>query len=332
MTEIMSQQAAWQWYTTTAPIRGCNYLPRTAVNVTEMWQCETYDPTTIGQELAWAEAAGYNGLRVFLQYLVWRDDPAGLVARLDQFLEVASNHGMRTTLVPFCDCSFSGREPYLGPQDAPMPGIHNSGWVPSPGLGRVTDRSAWPDLECYAKDLVRRFGQDDRVLIWDLYNEPGNSGMGEKSLPLVEAAFTWAREVNPAQPLTVGLWNDLTGPMSRRLAELSDIVSFHAYGDPQDVEAKIEVCRTYGRPLLCTEWLRRQVGNTFAAILPLFVQYKVGWYHWGLVAGKTQTYMPWGSKPGDPMPDVWQHDVFYPDGRPYDASEIQLVRTFTFRE
>jgi hypothetical protein len=326
---MMTLERAWHWHTQTIPLRGCNYLPRTAVNVTEMWQEETYDPATIDQELGWAQAAGYNSLRVFVQYLVWRDDPAGLLARLDHFLDIATNHGMRTMWVPFCDCSFSGREPYLGPQDAPIEGVHNSGWVPSPGLGRVTDRDAWPDLKRYIQDLVGRYGQDKRVLVWDLYNEPGNSNMGERSLPLVEATFQWAREADPAQPLTVGLWTDLKGQMSRRLAELSDVVSFHAYGDPQEVESTIEACQSYDRPLLCTEWLRRQAGNTFATILPLFRQHKIGWYHWGLVAGKTQTYMPWGSKPGDPMPAVWQHDVLHPNGRPYDESDIELVRGFT---
>jgi hypothetical protein len=294
-----------------------------------MWQRETYDPAAIDQELAWAAAAGYNSLRVFTQYLVWRDDRAGLLARVDHFLEIASGHGMRAMLVPFCDCSFSGREPYLGSQDPPLSGVHNSGWVPSPGLARVTDRSAWPDLKRYVQDLVGRYGRDERVLAWDLYNEPGNSDMGKKSLPLVEAAFCWAREAGPTQPLTVGLWNDFEGTMSRRLAELSDVISFHAYGDPRDVEAKIDVCRSYGRPLLCTEWLRRQVGNTFGAILPLFRRHRVGWYHWGLVAGKTQTYLPWGAQPGDPPPEVWQHDVFHPDGRPYDPRELEQVREFT---
>ena len=330
MPQTITPEAARQWHTHAGPIRGCNYLPRTAVNVTEMWQEETYDPATIDQELGWAEAAGYNSLRVFIQYLVWRDDPAGLLARLDRFLELAAGHGMRTMWVPFCDCSFSGREPYLGPQDAPIEGVHNSGWVPSPGLERVTDRSAWPDLRRYIQDLVGRYGQDERVLVWDLYNEPGNSNMGEQSLPLVEATFAWARKAGPMQPLTVGLWADFQGHMSRRLAELSDVVSFHAYGDTHDVQSTIEVCRSYGHPLLCTEWLRRQAGNTFASILPLFRRYQVGWYHWGLVAGKTQTYMPWGSRRGDPMPAVWQHDVFHPDGRPYNPHELDLVRAFTF--
>jgi hypothetical protein len=194
----------------------------------------------------------------------------------------------------------------------------------------VTDRSVWHDLEKYVKDIVGAFGNDRRVLIWDLYNEPGNSDMGEKSLPLSEAAFTWARGTNPSQPLTIGAWADFHSPMSKRLMELSDIISFHAYDDVNGVESKIEICQSFGKPLICTEWLRRQAGNTFAQILPIFAEYHIGWYHWGLVAGKTQTYMPWGSKEGDAMPTVWQHDVFYADGEPYDQQEIELIRKFEF--
>ena len=332
MKEKMTRAAAWEWFAQVGPIRGCNYLPRTAVNVTEMWQEETFDPGTIDQELGWAERAGYNGLRVFLPYLVWQDDPDGLKGRLDQFLDIAHDHGMGTMLVPFCDCSFAGKEPYVGPQDDPIPGIHNSGWVPSPRLQRVTDRTAWPDLERYIKDLVGSFADDRRVLIWDLYNEPGNSGMGDRSLPLTEATFQWAREAHPSQPLTIGLWDDFQGRMSRRLAELSDVLSFHAYDDADGVEWKIEICSSYGRPLICTEWLRRQVGNTFAAVLPLFSRHRIGWVHWGLVAGRTQTYMHWGSKRGDPVPTVWQHDVFHPDGSPYDPDELALVSAFAFVE
>ena len=86
----------------------------------------------------------------------------------------------------------------------------------------------------------------------------------------------------------------------------------------------------FGRPLVCTEWLHRPNGNTFQGVLPAFAEHRVGWYHWGLVAGRSQTYMPWGSDPGDPEPDAWQHDVFRPDGTPYDPAELQLVRDFPF--
>jgi hypothetical protein len=194
----------------------------------------------------------------------------------------------------------------------------------------VTNKAVWPDLEKYVKDIVGSFGKDERILIWDLYNEPGNSRMGEKSLPLAEAAFAWARATNPSQPLTIGAWTRFEGKMSKRLMELSDIVSFHGYDGVEGIKSKLKICEKYRRPVICTECLRRQVGNTFDAILPVFAEHNVGWYNWGLVAGRTQTYMHWGSKKGDPMPKVWQHDIFHSDGKPYDDKEIELIRNFRF--
>jgi len=327
-----SKDKAWQWYRKVSPLRGCNYLPRTAVNMTEMWQADTFDPRTIDEELGWAEKAGYNSVRIYLQYLVWNDDPERLKKRLDEFLTIADKHGISSMLILFCDCAFSGKEPYLGKQDEPIPGVHNSGWVPSPGLKRVADKSVWPDLEKYVKDIVGSFGKDERVLMWDLYNEPGNSRMGEKSLPLAEAAFRWARATNPSQPLTTGAWAGFQSRMSKRLMELSDIVSFHGYDRVGGIRGKLKICQEYGRPVICTEWLRRGVGNTFYAVLPIFAEHNTGWYNWGLVAGRTQTYMPWGSKRGDPMPKIWQHDIFHPDGTPYDTKEIELIRRFKFAD
>ena len=127
----------------------------------------------------------------------------------------------------------------------------------------------------------------------------------------------------PEQPLTIGVWVDFRSRMSVRIAELSDVVSFHAYDAPNGVREKVGLCAEYSRPLICTEWLHRQSGNTFDAILPIFTAHRVGWYHWGLVAGRTQTYMHWGSEPGDPVPEIWQHDVFHKDGRPYDPRELE---------
>ncbi len=227
-----STEKAWKWYTSLRPIRGCNYLPRTAVNDTEMWQSETFDPKTIDQELGWAEETGYNSLRVFLQYLVWEHDPDAFKKRIDEFLAIANKHGLTVTFVLFDDCAFAGREPYLGKQEDPVPGVHNSGWVPSPGHNRVIDKRYWPKLNGYVTDLVGSYGGDPRVLAWDLYNEPANSGTNQESMPLVEAAFNWARLARPLQPLTVGVleWDS---SMSELIMKLSDIVSFHCVRPPR---------------------------------------------------------------------------------------------------
>lgn len=325
-----SAEKARSWYKKVGQIRGCNYLPRTAVNSTEMWQADTFDPKTIDEELDWAASAGFNSLRVFLQYIVWLDNPEGLKKRIDQFLNLADKHGFSTMFILFDDCAFSGKQPYLGKQDDPVPGVHNSGWTPSPGFALVEDRKRWPQLEQYVKDVIGTFGTDERVVVWDLYNEPGNSDMGEKSLPLVEATFRWAREVDPTQPLTTGIWSEPKSTMSMRIVELSDVSSFHGYDRPDsgELRTKIAVCRADGRPVLCTEWLHRQSGNTFENILPLFAEENIGWYIWGCVAGKTQTYMHWGSEKGTAVPKVWQHDMFHPDGTPYDPEELELIKRF----
>ncbi len=320
------------WYAEIDPIRGCNYLPRSAINSTEMWQARTFDPQTIEQELGWARRAGYNSVRVFLQFLVWQEDPDGLKLRLEQFLAIASGHEISTAPILFDDCAFAGKEPYLGQQDDPVPGVHNSGWTPSPGPSLVMDRSSWQELASYVRDVVGSLGSDERILFWDLYNEPGNSRMGEQSRPLMEEAFNWARQAGPEQPLTVAVWRD--GPsyscsMSKKMLALSDVISFHCYGQKKMEEA-IARCRSYGRPVICSEWLRRTTGNTVADTLPLFAREQVGWYNWGLVAGRTHTYLDWRSKAGDPVPTTWQHDIFHADGTAYDASEIEMIQQFAF--
>ena len=330
MTEQWTPEKANSWYASIDPIVGCNYLPRTAVNSTEMWQAESFDPNTMAEELGWAQAAGFNAVRVFHQYLVWQSDPAGLKSRIDQFLDIASSRGIKAMFILFDDCAFAGKEPYLGPQDDPVPYVHNSGWTPSPGLTRVADRTVWPELKDYVLDIVSTFADDERVQVWDLYNEPGNSDLGETSLPLVEAAFAWAREAGAQQPLTTSIFRlHDEYEMEERILELSDVTSFHHYGET-GVEAVIQRCQAYGRPVLCTEWLRRVVGQTVELILPIFARERIGWYNWGLVAGRTQTYLDWRRELNTPDSVTWQHDIFCDDGEPYDDEELRLIRSFSF--
>jgi len=321
---------AWAWYSCRPWLVGCNFLPSTAVNDVEMWQKATFDAATIDRELGWARQLGFNTVRVFLNYVVWQNDVAGLKTRFAEFLKIADRHGISVMPILLDDCNFAGRVAAAGKQSDPVPGVHNSQWVSSPPLAMVTDRSAWPALEQYVKDVVKAFGQDRRIVVWDLYNEPGN-GMGDKSRPLMEAAFAWAREAKPSQPLTTGAWADFTSPFSRRMMELSDIVSFHGYDPPAEIEAKLKICAAHGRPVLCTEWLVRRGGNSVERLLPLFRDRKIGCWNWGLVAGRTQTYFPWGSPQGAPEPQQWQHDILRADGRPFSAREVQFIKVITGR-
>jgi hypothetical protein len=176
--------------------------------------------------------------------------------------------------------------------------------------------------------LIGRFRSDQRVLAWDVYNEPGNTNMGDKSLPLLQSVFVWARQAAPTQPLTAGFWSPKLKDLNEVMFGQSDVISFHLYAGPGATKRKIAELQKRGKPLLCTEWLNRPMGSTFGDILPIFRQNRVGSMFWGLVNGKTQTNYHWGSKAGDPPPRVWQHDIFHGDLTPYDQNEIDLLKKY----
>lgn len=320
-------QQAWDWYNAQPWLLGCNFIPSTAINQLEMWQAETFDPATIERELGWAAGLGFNTARVFLHDLLWDglgSDRAGFLTRLDQFLTICQARRIRPLLVFFDDCW--NQHPQPGKQPAPRPGIHNSGWVQSPGSAVVSDPAGWGRLEGYVQGVLASFGRDRRILAWDLYNEPGNNQLGEASLPLLQAIFTWARAAGPEQPLTVGTWYDNAALNEFTLAA-SDFISFHDYRDsPEALRVKIAGLKALGRPLVCTEYMARQTGSLFQLYLPVLKEEGVGAYNWGLVSGKTQTIYPWGSLGGEPEPSPWFHDIFRADGSPYDPVEVEAIQ------
>jgi hypothetical protein len=320
-----TQSEAEAWFDRQPWLVGSNFIPSTAINQLEMWQAETFDAPTLERELAWAAGLGMNTVRVFLHDLAWTVDQAGFKARLESFLRIAAGHEIRPMVVIFDDCWNANPKP--GPQPALIPGVHNSGWLQSPGITSVNDPATWERLEGYVRDVVGSFGQDRRILMWDLYNEPGNSNQGERSLPLLCKAFEWARETAPCQPLTAGLWFD-NDSLNAFLLEASDVVTFHNYSNAAHLAAQIGDLRRYGRPLCCTEWLLRGQSEV-ATCLPVFAEQRVGCYNWGLVSGKTQTIYPWGAPQGGPEPDVWFHDLLRSDGSPYVSDEARLFRELT---
>jgi len=324
MTRWTAEQAN-AWYAAQPWLVGCNFIPSNAINQLEMWQAETFDPATLDRELAWAESLGFNTLRVYLHDVAYAVDPEGFLSRIDRFLDLAGSHGIRPALVIFDDCW--NPDPKPGPQPAPRPGIHNSGWVQSPGLRVVNDPSLWTGLDVYVQGVIGAFAHDDRVLFWDLYNEPGNNKQGAHSLPLLKQAFLWARTASPSQPLTAGLWFD-NDELNAFQLEASDIITFHNYNDAEDLQAQIDSLRLHGRPLICTEWLRRGHSEV-AECLPVFYKERVGCINWGLVSGRTQTIFAWNTPTDGAEPAVWFHDLFRPDGTPFRQAEIDAFRRFT---
>lgn len=338
-------ERANSWYQGQGWLVGGNYITSTAVNQLEMFQAGTYDPGRIKAELGAARWFGFNTVRVFLHDLLWAQDPRGFSQRLTQFVSIAASNGIKPLFVFFDSCW--DPHPKLGVQRAPTPGVHNSGWVQSPGADRITDPNYRAVLQNYVTGVINLFRNDNRVLGWDLWNEPDNPAAVYRKVErsdkmkvvadLLPQVFTWARSVDPTQPLTSGVWQGSWADPARRSAiasiqlDNSDIISFHSYAEPAGFSARIDELAPLGRPIICTEYLARSQGSTVEGILPIAKQRNVGAYSWGLVAGKTQTYFPWDSwdHPSPAEPKVWFSDLLYPNGRAFRDSEVLTVRKLT---
>ena len=326
------KEKAAEWYRNQDLIIGMNYLPRTASNTTEMWQKNSFDGKTIREELSWAHKFGYNSIRVFLPFVVYQMEREHFLSRIDEFLDIASDFNLKVVFVIFDDCAFSNELPHYGKQSEPKPFVHNSCWTASPGSNYVSDLFHYPELEEYEKAIISRYKDDKRILMWDLYNEPGNNNFGSKSLFLLKKAFDWAREINPIQPLTAGIWSILSGNQKDAFFndaisfELSDVISFHYYTDAEKMEQWLSLVKETGYPVICTEWMARVFFNsTIESVLPLFAREGIGSYHWGFVNGKTQTHIPWGWDEKKGEPTVWFHDVLKADGTAYSIDEMKVV-------
>lgn len=335
------------WYNRQGWLLGCNYAPSSAVNQLEMWEADSFDPATIDRELGWAQSLGFNTIRVFLHHLLWQHDAAGFRERMEIFLSIANNHGIGVMFVLFDGVWNPFPEP--GKREYKI-GVHNSGWLQSPGIEILKDLSRHNELESYVKGVIGHFANDERVHAWDLFNEPCNrntSSYGafepvnkpDLSLALLKKTFAWARDVNPSQPLTSGVWvgewsEKEIKELDRFMLDNSDFITFHNYESPREMERRIRQLKRFERPILCTEYMARNFNNTFESILPIFRKHNVGGYNWGLVAGKTQTNYAWDSwtVSYDGAPDLWFHDIFHADGTPYKKEEVKYLSELTRQE
>lgn len=327
-------EKANKWYAQQIWPVGMNYVVSNAVNQFEMWQPESFDPVTIDKELKMAEELGFNTVRVFLHDMLWEADPTGLKKRIDKFMDIADQHGMKL-IITFFTNGGKYENPKLGKQPDPIQGVHGGGrWVQAPGTAKVNNPETWGVLKKYVQDILTTFKNDDRVLMWCLYNEPENFNQGAQTLPLLRQVFKWAREVNPSQPLSAPIWirpgyKGSTSAMDiiSFLGENCDIMTFHCYYGPEEMETFIKMLKRFNRPMICTEYMGRP-RSTFEEILPILKREKIGAINWGLVNGKMNFHLPWANMTNSD-PKIWFHDIFHTDGTPYSEQEVDFIREMT---
>ena len=347
---VWSKEKAWEWYNSQPWIRGCNFMGSDCANRVDQWQSYGFEDRleTAKREFSAVADLGFNSIRLILQFEVWDKEHDAFMENFDRYLSAAYSYGITAMICFGNDCAVpkeNYKEPELGPQNVDW-GWHGGrrysphGELTGSGYSILDDPDKNARFCEMVSEIVTKYAHDKRICIWDIFNEPGNSKRGNKSLGYMEHFFQIARAAEPEQPLTAGIWRSdlvISGEMTeieRRAAELSDIISFHCYETLPDTVVLLSILENYGRPLVCTEWLLRITGQSVQDIFPLFFSKKIACYNWGFVAGKYQTYEPWNilwekydkGKRDSLDFTKWQHDLLRPNLRPYDPKETELIR------
>ena len=346
-------EQAWEWYNAQPWIRGwCGY-PSNCVNRIAIWQ--EYNHAEVAEQIDYefgiAEELGFNAVRAIIQFEAWCFEHDAFMANLEDYISMADKHGIRVMLCLGNDCTVpkSRFKPVVfGPQNVDW-GFHSgirqgphTGDYNEPGYCLLDDPEYEGKYYDMVAELAETYGQDDRIQIWDVWNEPGNSNRGMMSAEAMVKFFTILREKKVKQPLTADVWRMSTATeqaseIEKIAIELSDIITFHYYGPYSNMVLLIETLReAYDRPLINNEWLNRLNDNNYKEIFPLFYLERIGSYSWGLMQGYSQTFEPWGGYfrrqdflDGKLDLTKWQHDLYRFNGYPYDPNEIKLIKRFT---
>ncbi len=348
---VWSKEKAWQWYNEQGWIRGSNFMCSESANRIDEWQSLGFEERfeTTKKELKLLKELGFNAIRIILEYIVWEKEHDSFMQNLERYIETANEFGIKCLIVFGNDCMPPNKEEALsrlklGEQTFDI-GYHGGRKVSQHGTFNSVGYSLL-DIPEYAekhyqwvKEIITKYKNDTRVLMWDLFNEPGNSNRKSLSLPHLKKFFEIAREINPIQPLTSGVWSNLKDlnaltEIEKFALDNSDIITYHDYSDFESSIVILKNLKSLSRPIVNTEWLARSMGNTVFNMFPVFYLENVGCFNWGFVAGKYQTYEPWNSvwDNYEKNPDVdfdftkWFHDLYRPSYRPYDPKEIELIK------
>ncbi|MBR6007662.1 MAG: cellulase family glycosylhydrolase [Clostridia bacterium] len=352
MRSTWTNDQAWEWQKKVGWLRGCNFIGSDCCNRIDMWQSYNNEAhmRTAERELALCRDIGFNTVRLIIEFDVWFQERARFMQILENYISLCARYGQKVMLVLANEAQLCRGEEYvpkpLGEQVYAL-GYHQGRFPltdeqkalePYHELERKQTRSKYLEM---VGEIVGRYRADERVVCWNVYNEPGISIGMERCLPIIRLMFDTVSELDPVQPLCSDVWYwkdyDNLNPRDALSARLSDVISWHNYQPLDKFVTGYEQLRRLNKPILLTEWLHRIVHQNVRELYPLLYLERINCWCWGFVAGKTQTYEPWDSlwerfdrENGNTDLDfkLWQHDLFRPSLRPYDPAETETIKRF----
>lgn len=219
----------------------------------------------------------------------------------------------------------------------------------SPVLPYVCDRywrnrgnQPMEEYEQIIRTVVRAYADEDRIVFWDLWNEPRFEDREEtyEQLDIIEQMVEWCRSENLRQPITSSIiWATIKEDSKslKRMAEVEsmmDIHNFHYYNCAinfgENIYRMMDFLKKLGdRPMVATECLTRTNGSGIPSTFAAFSKYHVNFYIWGLYVNDRNWETRWGESTYDPY-DPMFHNILYSDGDAYDSREIDMIRNYRF--
>ena len=260
------------------------------------------------EALGLASRSGYNSVRWFL----WGGNATDYIKSAETAAAEAWKHGM--TLAP----------------------VFTFARVPS-----STEDSL--KLEATVRQVVRHFRNDERIIMWDLWNEPPiESDETPKIMETIRLMARWAREEGCTQAISANVfWDCNNGATGGRYVALRnaaeaemDVHNFHDYGMQEGHSSNVGIVvqrlkKISDRPIICTEALTRPNGSGVAISLRECAKYRIGFYTWGLYACDSNWDVTWYKSTYYAFEPMF-HCVYYAGGDPVDEREIEYVRNFRY--
>lgn len=234
-------------------LRGAVYYPSYALNAPQFWKW--YDHDLIDMEMGYAEKLGINAFRIWVSYEYWLEDPEHFEAGFKDFLELAEAHEIKIMVSLFEGCGDSydynsvhtWRRIYTG--DA-------CGWaITSPAAAIYNNRSRWDEPKAFVTRFIQLFGNDDRLMSIELYNEPWGTNRAALAKYLCEYAVT----IQGSVPLIAGTAPADAFNIKDTIRLGMDQLQYHdnfpgsASAFRNNANGKIEQARLANLPVYCTE-------------------------------------------------------------------------------
>lgn len=234
-------------------LRGAVYYPSYALNAPQFWKW--YDHQLIDMEMGYAEKLGINAFRIWVSYEYWLEEPDHFEAGFKDFLELADAHGIKIMVSLFEGCGDSYDYNSVHTWSRVYTG-DSCGWaITSPTAAVYNNQSRWEEPKEFVTWFMGLFGNDERLMSIELYNEP----WGTNRAALAKYLCEYAVSIQGSVPLIAGTAPADAFNIKDTIRLGMDQLQYHdnfpgsTAGFKSNAQGKIDQARIANLPVYCTE-------------------------------------------------------------------------------